>query len=126
MPEGQFQGPKDTYIYVADDNRTYRITRDVTLANIDGVDLVVATVQNSDDFYDISSRITPRGVHWQATEGNLNRRKFLICGSKNAALFVAPNSQPVTVDGVAGVTTGRRGEATRFRKVKNAPAPIVP
>lgn len=124
MPEGQFQGKKDTYLYVSDDNKSYLITRDVTLANIDGVDLVVATVQNSGNAGSLPKSFTPRGVYWQSTSAPIGARKFLICGSRQAALYVESNSQPVTIDGVAGVTTGRKGETQTFRRLTNAPAPI--
>lgn len=123
MPEGQFAGKKDTYIYVSDDNKSYLISRDITLAGIDGTDLVVATVQNSADGQNPPKRFQPRGVYWQATAAPIGARKFLICGSRQAALYTASASQPVTIDGVAGVTTGRRGETQSYARLTNAPTP---
>lgn len=125
MPEGQFLGRKDSYLYVSDDNKSYIIRRDVTLATIDGTDLVVATVQNSGDGQNAPKRFQPRGVHWQATAAPVGARKFLICGSRQAALYVASASQPVTIDGVAGVTTGRRGETYSYPGLTNAPEPVA-
>lgn len=123
MPEGQFSGRKDTYIYVSDDNKTYLISRDVTLAGIDGTDLVVATVQNSGDGQNAPKRFTPRGVHWQSTAAPIGARKFLVCGSRQAALYTASSSQPVTIDGVSGVTTGRKGETQSYARLADAPTP---
>lgn len=123
MPEGQFSGKRDAYIYVSDDNNTYLLQMDVTLAEIDGTDLTIATVANATGSLNKPTRFTPRGVHWQATAAPIGARKFLVCGSSNADLYVSTTSTVVIIDGVAGVTTGRRGETFSYLRLADAPAP---
>lgn len=123
MARGQFLGPKATYLYVSDSNETYRIRRDQDLAAIDGVDLVRATVQNSIGSQAKPDRFEPRGVFWQATSIEPGARKFIICGTRQAALYVSTISQALTIDGVPGVTTGRKGETMTFEALDDAPEP---
>lgn len=117
MPIGQFTGSRQTYIYVADDNNSYLLTMDETLGSIDGSGNTVATVANSADASNRPVRFEPRGVHWQATAAPIGARKFIVCGDRTDDLYTAETSQAVTIDGVAGVTTGRRGEQFTYARL---------
>lgn len=123
MPEGQYLGNRESYIYVADDNNSYVILRDVTLANIPGVDLTLATTANSVGSDDLPKRFTCRGVYWESTGQSLVRRKFLICGSRTSDLYTATGSTSLTIDGITGATTGRKGEQKSYRRLGSAPGP---
>lgn len=123
MAEGQFLGQKATYIYVTDSNDEYVITRDndLSLASITGL---VLYTEGAPDLDTLPRGIKPRGVHWVAVVNNRFVRKFLICGTQDATLYLLKGSAPVTIDGVKGFTTGRRGEQKRLaRRSATVPAP---
>lgn len=115
MPEGQFTGSRAKYEYTADDERIYILTLDETLGDIAGAGLTkVGAGGASAGAQSKPSRFEPRGVYWQATAtGFEGRRKFLTCAS-DSALYTATAGQALTIDGVAGVTTGRRGEQLTY------------
>lgn len=112
MPEGQFQGDRAKYVYVSDDGRSYRLNLDVTLATLAGTGLVADT--ETSGATNKPTNFKPRVVFWQGTLNQLLRRKELICGTNDAPLFASPTSQLLTVDGVVGVITGRRGETLTY------------
>lgn len=116
MAVGQRTGERATYLYVSDDNRVYTITRDVTLGNLPGAGLELATTASVTDG-DLPRNMKPRGVWWQGQVGNVRYRKFIIC-NRTGALFTERTSQPLAIDGDPGATTGRRGEAVSFRKLQ--------
>lgn len=120
MPEGQFTGGRQTFLYVSDDNNSYLLLMDTTLGSIDGAGNTVATIANSADAQNRPIRFKPRGVYWEATAAPVGARKFIICGDRAGDLYSAENSQAVTIDGVAGVTTGRRGEHFTYTRLANA------
>lgn len=115
MPEGQFSGSKSKYVYVSEAGDNYILLLDDTLV-ITNAGLVLfdpaAPPANS---CPAPKRFKPRGVYWQATAAGFEgKRKFLVCGTAAAALYATSLSQEFAVDGVAGATTGRRGETQSF------------
>lgn len=122
MPEGQFLGKKGSYIYTADSGALYVLRRDQTLATLPGVDLPPATV-NSDNLQATPQGIKYRGVYWQSELNGRLVRKFIICGSVLSTLYEKDVSTDLTIDGVAGYTTGKKGEAVSFTRLALAPEP---
>lgn len=60
-------------------------------------------------------RFKPRIVYWQATgAGFVGKRKKLVAGIAAEDLYAFDGRQPLTIDTVTGVTTGRRGEKLTF------------
>lgn len=114
MPVGQFTGPRTTYIYENDAGGQYLLSLDETNATLAGTGLVAATIANAAGAAPRPSNFKPRGVYWQATAAPIGARKFLTCGDVTAALYASDISQALTIDGVAGVTTGRVGEKLSF------------
>jgi hypothetical protein len=117
MAEGQFTGARQNYIYENDAAEEYIITTDETLGSLAGTGLVVATTANVTGASPAPKRFTPRGVYWQGETDDRIVRKRIICGTGEAALYAADTSQALTVDGVAGFTTGRVGEKITFLKL---------
>lgn len=124
MAEGQELGPKATYIYTTDSNDQYVITRDndLSLPSITGL---VLYTEGAPDLDTLPRGLKPRGVHWVGVgESNRFIRKFLICGTQDATLYLLKGSAPVTIDGIRGFTTGKRGEMKRLaRRSASLPAP---
>lgn len=106
MPEGQFSGARGKYAYESDGGETYNLTLDTSLVvAATGLAAAVAGTGTGKPL-----NFKPRGVYWQATgAGFEGKRKFLVCAA-DAAAYVANTRTAITIDGVAGVTTGRRGE----------------
>jgi hypothetical protein len=127
MPEGQFLGKKGSYLYSTDSGIVYVIQRDQTLATLPGTDFTPAT-DAAQLLSPTPRRFGARGVHWQGELGsgvNLRIvRKFIICFTPTATLYASDVSQTLTIDGVAGFTTGKRGETLSFARL--AIAPIEP
>ena len=119
MPEGQFTGDRARYVYESDDGTKYRLFLDTTLATAAGsgegtpgtglvADTPEAGAQNK------PTKFKPRCVFWQGTLGGTLRRKALICGTTEAGLYTSKTPVILTIDGVTGVTTGRRGEQMSY------------
>lgn len=114
MPEGQFTGPRAKYVYTSD-------TGDDIILRLDS-SLVIPTsaLTTYDPVEDTAATakplgFKPRGVYWQATATDFEgRRKFLIAGDVSAGFYASNIPVAVTIDGVAGVTTGRRGEVLSY------------
>lgn len=123
MPEGQYSGVRRTYIYTSDTDEEYLLTLDQTLGDLAGTGLVVATAANSGNASPAPKRFKPRCVYWQGTLSNRLVRKRLICGTTDATLYDSDSSQNVTIDGVTGSTTGRRGEQLTFGKLAEEAPP---
>lgn len=124
MPVGQFTGGRSAYIYENDAGTTYLLSLDTTNASLPGTGLVLATTATAATGSPKPARFTPRGVFWQATSAPIGARKFLTCGDVTSTLYASETSQALTVDGVAGVTTGRVGEKMSFLVIgPNDPAP---
>jgi len=116
MPVGQFVGPKKKVQYESDSGDVYILLRDETLAGVAGVGLVDSDPATDPDSSPAPRGFKPRGVYWQSNDDQTppGARKFLICGTPLAALYATSAGAAVTVDGVAGRTTGRRGETLSF------------
>lgn len=117
MPEGQFTGARENYLYENDGGTNYLITTDATLGGIDTNGLTVATSANAADANPAPKRFKPRVVFWQAELDGRIVRKEIICGDVTADLYASDTSQALTIDGVAGFTTGRRGEKLSFLRL---------
>lgn len=124
MPEGQFTGERKTYLYTPDSgDNIYLITTDATLGDLAAAGLTEATTANVGTAQPAPKRFKPRVVFWQG-ELNGNRvRKSIICGTVDATLYDSDSPQALTIDGVAGSTTGRRGERLSFLSVATAADP---
>lgn len=121
MPEGQFLGTRTTYNYTMDDGTTeVQLTLDSTIGGVANTALVPAT--NGDGSIPKPLKFEPRGVHWEGTLNGAKKRKFIPC-NRTSSLYAANVSTAVTIDGVAGQTTGRRGEKLSFNKLVNLGAP---
>lgn len=114
MPEGQYSGQRKSYIYESDAGKKYILLLDSTLASLANTGLVEATTENAATATPAPKRFKPRVVFWQGTLNNRTVRKALVCGDVTATLYAKDTSQDVTIDGVAGSTTGRRGEKLSF------------
>lgn len=123
MPEGQFLGPKASYVYTSDNGTQFVVLRDNDLAfpALTGLELYT---QDSGFAFSLPRRFRPRGVYWLGFNGTRAVRKFIICGSLDATLYATDNSQPLTIDGIAGFTTSRYGEQYQYvRRSATVPAP---
>ena len=114
MPEGQFSGVRKTYNYISDSGSVIALSLDATLGDLSENGLSEANNDNLGNNKPL--RFKPRGVYWQGTLNNATKRKFIICAA-NATIYRADRSQALTIDGVAGKTTGRRGEVLTYPSV---------
>ena len=112
MPEGQFLGSKSKYVYETDSGEEYVIRRDDTLAALTGTGLVAYDPATNAGASPAPGRFKPRVVFWESTDGQY--RKEVICGTVTAELYSSDVAQTLTIDGIAGSTTGRRGEKLSF------------
>jgi hypothetical protein len=117
MPEGQFTGARAVYIYNSDADTDYYLTLDKTLGDLAGCGLTAATTATAAS--PPPKRFRPRIVYWEGTLNGKTVRKALVC-EKDSTLYQAETSQALTIDGVEGVTTGRRGEKFTFTKLPAA------
>lgn len=114
MPEGQFTGSRGKYVYTNDAGDKYILRLDSTLV-MSNSGLTVYDPATDSDATPKPLRFTPRGVFWQATaSGFEGRRKYLIAGAADAALYQTAAPATFNVDGVAGTTTGRKGEKLTY------------
>ena len=121
MAEGQFTGKRLPYLYTSDAGESFLIRTDATLGGVAGTGLVPATTGNVGGATGAPKRFKPRGVYWQGTLGGRIVRKFLICnGGNDSTLYISGTPQSLTIDGVAGVTTGRRGEKASYAVIPTA------
>lgn len=115
MAEGQFLGARKTYVYTSDTGIDMVFTLDATLGDLANTGLTVFDPAAPGDAIPKPLRFKPRGVYWQGTAaGYTTKRKFITCGTVDADLYASNVRQTVTIDGIAGVTTGRRGEKLTF------------
>lgn len=120
MPEGQFSGIRKSYIYVADDDENYLVTLDATLGDLAGTGLVAATSANGTGLSDVPKRFKLRGVFWQGVIGSRVVRKFIVTNTGETATLYTGGATALTIDGVAGFLTGRRGEAQTYSRLPAA------
>lgn len=109
-------GPKAKYVYTDDQGVPILITRDETLGDLPNTGLVAFDPANPPaGIQPAPKRFDFRGVYWQGTDvGFEDARKFIICGTNAATLYASNSAQALTIDGVAGLTTGRKGEQLSF------------
>ena len=125
MPQGQFLGPRKTYIYLSDGGSTYLITTDSTLGDLAGTGLTAAVGGNVGSAQTAPSRFKPRVVFWQGTlNGNIVRKK-IIC-NRDSAFAKLTVSTTLVIDGVTGVITGRRGEKQSFSAIGAGGGDLTP
>lgn len=116
MPEGQFTGKRSKYVYTDDRGEQVILKIDETLviptSALITYDPAVNTTAESKP-----AGFKPRGVYWQVTAPGtlLGRRKFLVAGTPLAGIYASNVPQAFNIDGVAGITTGRRGEVLSYR-----------
>lgn len=113
MPEGQYTGNRAAYIYTSDSGTNIVLQLDTTLADLPGTGLVKATNASLGDAIPKPQKFYPRGVHWQGILNGDVKRKFITCNT-GSDYVESDVSQSLTIDGVAGFTTGRRGEKITF------------
>lgn len=123
MPEGQFTGARASYIYATDAGNEYLLTLDTTLATLAGTGLVAATTANAENATPAPKRFKPRIVQWQGTLNNKIVRKRIVCGTVDAELYADTTAAGLTIDGVQGTTTGRRGEKLTYGSLSAPAAP---
>jgi hypothetical protein len=101
----------EKYVYTADDlSQFYVYLESANVRPNSGLDLADGTETGVSAGRPIKFKL--RGIHWQANTGGA--RKFLVAGTNDSELYVTAGSTAITVDGVAGTTTGRRGEKSSF------------
>lgn len=122
MPEGQYLGPKASYIYTSDNGTQFVLLRDNTLAfpSLTGLELYE---EGSSFAYALPRRFRARGVYWLGFNGSRAVRKYIICGNLDATLYASDSSQPLTIDGIAGFTTSRYGEQYQYVRKSASVAP---
>lgn len=114
---GNLLGPREKYVYVSDDLKSYGYTTDEDLAvaglgPADAAPTVYNPASPPIDYCGSFPRgFRPRVVFVQDAAGN---RKELIAASPSADLYATNLAQNVTIDGVVFTTTGRRGEKMSF------------
>lgn len=114
MGLGQFTGPRLKYTYTSDSGAKYVLTLDETLVVV-GSGLSPYDPATDAGYGPPPKRFKPRIVYWQATgAGFVGKRKKLVAGLAAEDLYASDVRQPITIDGVAGVTTGRIGEKITF------------
>ncbi len=101
---GHALGPKGRYLYVDDTGAQYNIFYPIALA-------IAETGLVADDAHGPPPRrFRLRGVWIESVEASPALRKFLICGVPTATAYNSNSPQPLNIDTVSFVTTGRRGE----------------
>lgn len=113
MAEGQYSGRRRPYLYISDSGEVFLLQKDETLGDLTGTALTRATTGNVGTATPVPKRFEPRGVFWQGELDGRVVRKFLVCNA-TGTLYVGNVPQAVTIDGVAGFTTGKRGEQLTF------------
>jgi hypothetical protein len=114
MGLGQFSGSRDKYLYTSDSGKDYVLTLDTDLV------IVGSGLTPYDPLTNLTAVSAPKGfrprvVFWQATAaGFVGKRKALVAGNPADDLYSPDVPQTFSVDGVAGTTTGKKGEKLSF------------
>lgn len=116
MAEGQFLGNRKAYVYTTDDGKTTILQLDDTIATLTGTGLVPYTNQTPD--LPATYRFTPRVVYWESDDRK--KRKRITCGTVSSSLYAKTVSAALTIDGVAGFTTGRVGEKISYLRPQSS------
>lgn len=110
MPEGQYTGERSTYEYTSDKDEKFFMVLDDTLGGISQLNMPLAGGDSTAG--NPPKRFKPRVVFWQGVLDGREVRKTLVCNRTSPAY--ANRSIAITIDGVQGKTTGRRGERFTF------------
>lgn len=114
MAVGQFTGTRSKYVYTSETGAEYILELDDTLAAL-STTLTAFNPASPGTATSAPRRFKPRGVYWKGTAtGFEGKRKFVVCGDADDALYDTTIGAALTIDGAAGVTTGRRGETLTF------------
>ena len=111
MPEGQFTGSRNDFEYISDSGTIYKLELDETNASIAALGLALSTPPST--AINKPTGFKPRVVFWQGLLGGVLKRKELVCNPTSTA-YQSDVAVAITVDGVDGVTTGRRGGKLSF------------
>lgn len=109
--EGTFRKPPAPYLYTMDDGTSIILCLDETVASAAGNGMVKQTTAST--LGGAPLRFQPRVVFWQGVLDGKKRRKEVVCQA-DSVLYKKSGSSSLTIDGVTGVTTGRRGEKQSF------------
>lgn len=105
-------GKRGKYKYTMDDGTIIKLRLDATLGDLAETGLEAVTT--ADNAGNKPTNFKPRVVFWQHVQADGTViRKELVC-STTAAAFVSKDNFNITIDGIDGQTTGRRGEAISF------------
>lgn len=114
-------GPKKKYKYTMDDGTVIKLRLDATYGDLAEAGLDELTT--ADNAGNKPLNFTPRVVYWQSdaeqddgsggTTTAAVRRRQIVCAS-DSTLYTSVDQQNLTIDGVSGFTTGRKGEQISF------------
>jgi len=115
-------GPRTKKKYIMDDGTTIKLKLDATYANLAACGL--EDITTADNAINKPSNFKPRVVFWipnadiAATDTTPGRtreqlRRELVCASSSDA-YTSVDNFTIEIDGIAGQTTGRRGEKVSF------------
>lgn len=114
MPEGQFSGSRSKYVYDSDSGKQYVLTLDDSLVLV-GSGLIPYDPATQATAVAAPKGFQPRRVFWQGTAADfIGKRKALVAGNPADDLYAPDVPQTFAVDGVAGITTGKKGERMSF------------
>lgn len=114
-------GPKKKYKYIMDDGTVIKLRLDATYGDLAATGLSALTT--ADNAVNKPSNFTPRVVFWQSnptqddgaggTQENPVVRRSFVCAADSPA-YTSVDQFSITVDGIEGQTTGRKGETVSF------------
>lgn len=114
MAEGQFTGSRSKYVYTMDGGQDVILTLDDTLAAL-STTLTAFNPASPGTAVPAPRRFKPRVVFWEGTAAGFEgKRKAIVVGDTSDTIYATQTGAALTVDGVAGRTTGRRGEKLTF------------
>lgn len=112
MPlDGQRLGERDKFTYTMDDGTAIKLVLDQTLGSLTECGLSATTT--ADAAINKPLKFKPRVVFWQAIVDGKPVRKELVCSATSTA-YTSKTEVNITIDGLVGQTTGRRGETLSF------------
>lgn len=105
-------GARKKYKYTMDDGTIIKLRLDETLGDLASCGLTA--LATGDNAGNKPVNFKPRVVFWQyvAADGKISRKE-LVC-APTAPAFVSVDNFTLTIDGLQGQTTGRRGEQISF------------
>ena len=115
-------GRRAKYKYTMDDGTVIKLRLDATYGDLAACGL--SPVTTADNAGNKPSNFKPRVVFWipnddvpngegEAATPRSNLRREFVCAADSTA-FTSKDQVSITVDGIAGQTTGRRGEQISF------------